>query len=272
MKAIITMIHNKLLGFYLYFLVLILWEIAPRLGWASNVFLPPLSRVIQTAIDLGLSNVLIYISISLKRVFAGFFFATLLALPLGFILAGAVPWLARFLRPLTIFLSSIPPFILFPIFVIIVGIGEGGIHTVIFWSSFWPILFTTMVGIQNVDTLLIRAARAMNANKLEVFYKVVLPGATSTIISGIRTGLTMSFFMLIGAESMGADSGLGWMIHNAQSMGFVERIYLGAILVAGVGFVLNYALELLESTVLFWREQDLPEEREEREERKSAVA
>ncbi|MDF2570538.1 MAG: ssuC 8 [Sporomusa sp.] len=262
MKEIITTIHNKLLGFYLYFLVLILWEIAPRLGWTSDVFLPPLSRVIQTAFDLGLANVLIYISISLKRVFTGFFLATLLALPLGFILAGGLPWLARFLRPLTIFLSSIPPFILFPIFVIIVGVGEGGIYTVIFWSSFWPILFTTIVGIQNVDTLLIRAGRAMNANKLELFYKVVLPGAMPTIISGIRTGLTMSFFMLIGAESMGADSGLGWMIHNAESMGFVERIYLGAILVAGVGFVLNYALETLESIVLYWQERELPEEEE----------
>ncbi len=263
MKEIITTVHNKLLGFYLYIFVLILWEIAPRLGWTSNIFLPPLSRVIQTAIDLGLSNVLIYISISLRRVFTGFFLATLLALPLGFILAGALPWLARFLRPLTVFLSSIPPFVLFPIFVIIVGIGESGIYTVIFWSSFWPILFTTIVGIQNVDALLIRAGRAMNANNLQIFYKVVLPGAMLTIISGIRTGLTMSFFMLIGAESMGADSGLGWMIHNAQSMGFVERIYLGAILVAGVGFLLNYALEILESTMLYWREQEIPEEREE---------
>ncbi|BBB90761.1 MAG TPA: ABC transporter permease [Methylomusa anaerophila] len=262
MKENITAVHNKLLGFYLYFLVLILWEIAPRVGWASNVFLPPLSRVIQTAIDLGLANILIYVSISLKRVFAGFLFATLLALPVGFVLAGALPWLARFLRPLTVFLSSIPPFILFPIFVIIAGVGEGGIYTVIFWSSFWPILFTTIVGIQNVDTLLIRAGKAMNANKLELFFKVVLPGALPTIISGVRTGLTMSFFMLIGAESMGADSGMGWMIHNAQSMGFVERIYLGAILVAGVGFVLNYALEILESTVLYWREEELPEERE----------
>ncbi|ADY57093.1 binding-protein-dependent transport systems inner membrane component [Syntrophobotulus glycolicus DSM 8271] len=254
MKEIITGVHNKLLSFYLFFLVLILWEIVPRLGWTSDVFLPPFSRIIQTGIDLGLFNVLIYVAISLKRVFVGFLLGTFLSLPLGFILAGALPWLSRFLRPLTVFLSSIPPFILFPIFVIISGIGEGGIYTVIFWSSFWPILFTTIVGIENVDPLLVRAAKSMNASKLQIFYKVVLPGASPTIITGVRTGLTMSFFMLIGAESMGADSGLGWVIHNAQNMGFVERIYLGAILVAGVGLLLNYALEYLEKTVLYWRE------------------
>ncbi|MNI39007.1 putative aliphatic sulfonates transport permease protein SsuC [compost metagenome] len=143
---------------------------------------------------------------------------------------------------------------MFPVFVIIVGVGEGGIYTVIFWSSFWPILFTTIAGIQNVDPLLIRAAKSMNASKVTIFTKVILPGASPTLITGLRTGLTMSFFMLIGSESMGADSGMGWMIHNAQSMGFVERIYLGAIMVAGVGLALNYVLEYLENSILTWRQ------------------
>ncbi|MBW4082977.1 ABC transporter permease [Paenibacillus sp. S150] len=247
-------VHRSLLSFYLFFLVLVIWETAPRLGLVSDVFVPPFSRIVQAGVDLGLTNILLYISISLKRVFVGFFLATLLALPAGFILAGAFPKLAVFLQPLTRFLASIPPFILFPVFVIIIGIGEGGIYTVIFWSSFWPILFTTIAGIQNVDPLLIRSAQSMNAGKLRIFAKVILPGASPTLITGLRTGLTMSFFMLIGSESMGADSGMGWMIHNAQSMGFVERIYLGAIMVAGVGLVLNYVLEYLESSVLYWRQ------------------
>lgn len=253
MKTLIAA-HRKLLSFYLFILVLIIWEIAPRLGLVSSVFVPPFSRIVKTAMDLGLATMLLYISISLKRVFVGFVLATALALPVGFILAGALPRLADFIRPLTKFLSSIPPFILFPIFVIIIGIGEGGIYTVIFWSSFWPILFTTIAGIQNVDPLLIRAARSMSANTLVIFGKVILPGASPTLITGIRTGLTMSFFMLIGSESMGADSGMGWMIHNAQSMGFVERIYLGAIMVAGTGLVLNYVLQYLEGTLLYWRQ------------------
>ncbi|NGM81391.1 ABC transporter permease [Paenibacillus sp. 7124] len=253
MKWIIS-VHQRLLSFYLFFLVLIIWELAPRLGLVSNVFVPPFSRIVETGAELGLTNIFLYISISLKRVFVGFVLATVLALPLGFILAGAMPKLAAFLHPLTKFLSSIPPFILFPVFVIIIGIGEGGIYTVIFWSSFWPILFTTIAGIQNVDPLLIRSAKSMNASKLVIFTKVILPGASPTLITGLRTGLTMSFFMLIGSESMGADSGMGWMIHNAQSMGFVERIYLGAIMVAGVGLALNYVLEYLESAVLHWRQ------------------
>ena len=258
LKRGLLYIHNRLLGAYLFIVLLLIWEIAPRIGLVSPVFVPPFSRVIQVGLDLSVLNILLYIAISLKRVFIGFVLATALALPVGFILAGALPWLARFIRPLPVFLSQIPPFILLPIFVIVIGVGEGGIYTVIFWSSFWPVLFTTLAGIQAVDPQLIRAARAMNAGRCQIFFRVLLPAAFPTIMAGIRTGLTMSFFMLIGAESMGADSGLGWLIHNAQSMGFIPRIYLGAILVAGVGLALHYFLEMLEKNVVDWKEK--PEE------------
>lgn len=255
MGKILAAVHDKLAGFYLFILFLLVWEILPRTGLINPLFAPPFSRILQEAVHLKLTNIVLYISISLKRVLIGTALATALALPIGFILAGALQWLARFIKPLTVFLSQIPPFILFPIFVIIVGIGEGGIYTVIFWSSFWPILFTTILGIQNVEPILVRAARAMNANGIEIFFKVMLPGAFPTIMTGIRTGVTMSFLMLIGAETMGADSGMGWLIHNAQSMGAIPRIYLGAILVAGVGLIINYLLEFLEDVTTDWKEK-----------------
>ncbi|NGM80896.1 ABC transporter permease [Paenibacillus sp. 7124] len=247
-------IHLALRGYYLLFLLLVIWELAPRLGWVSAVFVPPFSRIVKVGADLGIVNILLYIAVSLKRVFVGFFIASILALPLGFILAGALPWLARFIKPFTLFLSQIPPYILFPIFVIIIGIGEGGIYTVIFWSSFWPILFTSISGISQVDPLLVRAAKAMNTGRIQIFFKVVLPAAFPAVMTGLRTGLTMSFFMLIGAESMGADKGLGWLIHNAQSMGFIERIYLGALIVALVGALLNFILDFLEENIVDWKE------------------
>lgn len=259
MIQFLRQVNSKLMSLYLFILLILVWEIVPRTGLVSPVFVPPFSRIVQVGIDLSLTKILLYISVSLKRVFVGFLISTALALPVGFILAGALPAVARFIRPLTVFLSQIPPFILFPIFVIIIGVGEGGIYTVIFWSSFWPILFTTIAGIQNVDPLLVRCARAMSAGRVQIFFKVVLPAAFPAIMTGIRSGLTMSFLMLIGAESMGADSGLGWLIHNAQSMGFVPRIYLGAILVAGVGLALNYLLEALEKSIVDWKE--IPEDK-----------
>lgn len=254
MKKLLALVNNKLMGVYLIIAFLAFWQLAPSLGLANPIFVPPLSTVLAEGHEMTLIKILINIAVSMKRVVIGFVISTALGLPFGFILAGALPRVVSFIRPLTVFLSQIPPFILFPIFVIISGPGEGGIYTVIFWSSFWPILFTTIAGVQHVDARLIRCAKAMKASNFDIFFKVVLPGAFPTIMTGIRSGLTMSFLMLIGAESMGADSGLGWLIHNSQSMGFIPRIYLGALLVAVVGFALNYFSETVEKNVFDWKE------------------
>jgi NitT/TauT family transport system permease protein len=254
MKKILSLVNNKLMGFYLIIAFLVFWEVAPKTGLANPIFVPPFSKVLLEGEQFTLVKILINIAVSMKRVVIGFSISTVLSLPLGFVLAGAFPKVVGFIRPLTLFLSQIPPFILFPIFVIISGPGEKGIYTVIFWSSFWPILFTTIAGVQHVDARLIRCARAMKATSSDIFFKVVLPGAFPTIMTGIRSGLTMSFLMLIGAESLGADSGLGWLIHNSQTMGFIPRIYLGALLVALVGFFLNYFTETVEKNVVDWKE------------------
>ncbi|MDF2935754.1 MAG: binding-protein-dependent transport system inner rane component, partial [Paenibacillaceae bacterium] len=131
MGRTLNLVHNKLLSWYLFLLLLLIWELAPRLGWVSPIFVPPFSEVIRVGLDMTVIKMIIYITISLKRVFIGFLLAAVLALPVGFILAGALPAVARFLKPLTVFLSQIPPFILFPIFVVVAGVGEGGIYTVI---------------------------------------------------------------------------------------------------------------------------------------------
>lgn len=254
MKKVLSLVNDKLMGFYLIIAFFIFWELVPRYGLANPIFVPPFSTVVAEGVEFTLANVLIHIAVSMKRVVVGFSISTALSLPLGFVLAGAFPKVVDFIRPLTLFLSQIPPFILYPIFVIISGPGETGIYTVIFWSSFWPILFTTIAGVQHIDARLIRCAKSMKAGSLDIFFKVVLPGAFPTIMTGIRSGLTMSFLMLIGAESMGADSGLGWLIHNSQTMGFIPRIYLGALLVAIVGFFLNFFLETLEKNLVDWKE------------------
>ncbi|NLD46182.1 MAG: ABC transporter permease subunit, partial [Clostridiaceae bacterium] len=89
---------------------------------------------------------------------------------------------------------------------------------------------------------------------LTIFFKIIIPGALSSILTGMRTGMTMSFMMLIGAETLGADSGLGWLIHNAKSMGFIPRIYLAAILIAVLGLGVNYIFQWLEENIIIWKE------------------
>ncbi len=254
MKSVFLKIHDMVKSAYIITGVLVFWQLAPYLGLVNPRFLPPLSRVLAETFQLGLGSIAIDIINSLKRVILGFSLAAIITLPLGFILAGAFPRLAKLLNPLMLFLSQIPPFILFPIFVVIFGIGEGGIFTVIFWSAIWPILFNTIAGTQSFDTQLVKSARSMGASQLTIFLKVIIPGTLPYIMTGMRTAMTICFIMLIGAETMGASSGLGWEIHQAQRMAVIPRIYLIVLVVAIVGLLINYLFEWLEKNIVIWKE------------------
>jgi NitT/TauT family transport system permease protein len=154
------------------------------------------------------------------------------------------------------FLAQIPPYILYAVVVIAAGPGETAITFVIVWSAFWPVLFTVIEGVKEIDPRLIRCAKSMNAGSLQVFFKVVFPAAFPNLMRGARQGLTLGFLMLIGAESMGAKSGIGFLIHNAQVMGHISRIYLGAILSAALGFLLNFATGRIEKKLVVWKEDE----------------
>jgi NitT/TauT family transport system permease protein len=254
MTRYLTEINKKFISLYMVIAFFLLWEIAPRSGWANPHFFPPFSEVLITAKQVTYWQLFIDIMVSLKRILIGFLLASALALPVGFILGGAFPKVARFLNSLLNFLAQVPAFILFPVFVVIFGIGETGILVVISWAAFWPILFTTIQGVRQVDPILIKGAKSMGANPLTIFWKVVIPGALASILTGMRTGMTISFMMLIGAETLGANSGLGWLIHNSTNMGFIPRIYLAVILIAVLGLGINYFLEWIERKMITWKE------------------
>ncbi|MDR1082564.1 MAG: ABC transporter permease [Coriobacteriales bacterium] len=254
LRLLFTRINRRISAVYLLIIFFAFWQIAPLIGLADPVYLPPLSRVLAEAAVVGFSQLATDVLVSVWRVIAGFLIAIILALPLGFVLAGAFKRVSDILGPLMTFLSQIPPFILFPVFIIIFGVGETGIFAVIIWSAFWPTLFSTIAGSNHVDPLLVKSARSMGADRLSIFTDVIIPSSLPQIMTGMRSGLTLCFMMLIGAETMGAASGMGWEINMAQRMAIIPRIYLMALLVAIVGLLINYLFEWLEQTVVVWRD------------------
>ncbi|MEA4924602.1 MAG: ABC transporter permease [Syntrophomonadaceae bacterium] len=247
--------NNKLISYYFIILFFILWQVAPTVGWANPKFIPPLSKVLGAGWDLVKNgDMFIHISVSLERVFIGLFMATLIGLPMGFILGGWLPRTAKFLQPLMNLFAQINTMTLLPLFIILFGVGEGGKYSVIFWASFWPILFTTMEGVKQVDPILIKCARSMGVNGITIFLKVILPGAALQIFTGIKTGTTMAFMLLIAAEFLGANMGLGWLIRNSEDNWQIPRLFLGLLSIAVIGMIINYSLEWLERNVITWRE------------------
>jgi NitT/TauT family transport system permease protein len=255
-RHLLSAANDKLAGIYLVILFFIAWQAIPSLGLVDPIYFPSLSTVLAAGADLGVVRIASDILNSLRRVVIGFGLAIVLSLPVGFVLAGALPRLARFLKPLMTFLSQIPPFILLPVFVLIFKVGEASIDAVIFWSAFWPILFATILGISLVDPLLVKSARSMGADRFVIFTDVIIPGALPQIMTGLRYGLTFTFMMLIGAESLGSFTGMGYELIVAQRRAQIPNIYFMVLVIAVVGILANYLLELLEKRLVVWGRND----------------
>jgi NitT/TauT family transport system permease protein len=253
LRRLLSAVNDRLAGLYLLVIFFIAWQVLPSIGLVNPVYFPPLSTVLEAGYNLGLAVILSDIGHSLLRVLIGFGLAVICALPMGFVLAGAVPRLAKFLNPLMAFLSQIPPFILLPVFVLMFKVGEGSICAVIFWAAFWPVLFSTMLGIGTVDPLLVKSARSMGADTFTIFTDVVIPGALPTIMTGLRYGMTFTFMMLIGAESLGSFTGMGYELIVAQRRAQVPNVYLMVLVIAVVGIAVNYLFEALEKRFVVWR-------------------
>jgi NitT/TauT family transport system permease protein len=253
MKRFLIALNDKLMGFYLLIAMLVLWQVAASAGWVNASYIPAITTIAHEGAVLGVGVVLNHILSSLRRVAVGFVFCAAAGLPAAFILGGAIPKASTVLNALLQFLSQIPPYIIFSVILLLFGPGEISIEFVVFWSGFWPTLFTIIQGVQDIDSMLIRAAKSMKANPVFLFFKVVVPAVLPNIMRGIRLGMTNCFLILIAAETMGATDGIGWLISNGVRMGKVNRVFLGAFLVAIVGFALNYAMQVLEANTTKWK-------------------
>lgn len=234
---------------------LLIWEIAPRIGLADPVFIPPVSVVFKALGELIVSGELLkHTSISFERAFAGFAIATVLAIPLGFIV-GWFRTVEKYIDPLLQTLRQLPVLALFPVFILLFGIGEVSKIAIIALSAFWSIFLNTVNGVKNVDPLLVKSARSMRVSNIEMFKKVVLPAAIPSIFTGLRYGGTIALVLLVAAEMLGANSGLGYAVNNWQLTLMIPEMFAGIITLTILGLVINYSLVWLEKKASHWKEE-----------------
>lgn len=236
-------------------LFLLLWEYGAQylLDPARRVFLPPLHEVLQAGWGLVQSGQLQqHVTASLTRSVIGFSLALVAGIVLGLVIA----WydgLREFLTPLLELFRNTAALALLPVFILLLGIGETSKISIVAYASFFPVLLNTIAGVRTVDPLLVRAARSLGLNSLQLFQKVVLPSAVPTIFTGIRMAGTASILVLIAAEMVGAKAGLGYLIVNAQSSFQIPDMYAGILTVSLFGLLVNSVLVRLEKYFSRWR-------------------
>ncbi|MBL6456503.1 ABC transporter permease [Belnapia sp. T6] len=219
----------------------------------NPVLLPTPIDVVRAGIDAVQTGELqANIIASMKRVIQGFGIAAIAGVVVGLAVGTWKP-LEKLVEPMIELLRPIPPLAFLPMMVLWFGIGEMSKIAFIAYAAFFPVFTTTVEGIKYVDPVLVRAASSLGASRADLFRYVVLPAALPSIITGLRLGFGLSFFVIVAAEFIAADSGLGYMINDARTFFMVSQMLLGAVVIGLIGFVVNILLRSLEAWLLRWR-------------------
>ena len=194
------------------------------------------------------------IGVSLWRASQGFALAAGLGVLAG-LLSGYLALFEDFADPVIEVIRPIPPLAFLPMFIIWFGIGELAKVLFITFSCFFPIYLSTAQGVRFADPLLLRAARSLGASEVQVFRHVVLRAAVPEIMTGLRLGFGMSLFVLVAAELIAADAGLGYRIQEARNQFRVDVMFLDAFVIGLLGFAIGGLLRRLQGHVLRWKPQ-----------------
>jgi ABC-type nitrate/sulfonate/bicarbonate transport system permease component len=146
-------------------------------------------------------------------------------------------------RPLIELLRPIPPLAWIPLAIIWFGLGEPSKFFIIFLGAFFPVVTAAYYGVKSVDPVLIRAAQTLGYSGAELLRRVILPASSPDLATGLRIGWGLSFGVLVAAELIAADRGLGFMIMNARNTGqSVSVIVVGILLIGALNLVTDAAI------------------------------
>jgi NitT/TauT family transport system permease protein len=188
---------------------------------------------------------------SLQRVVIGFAIGAGLALPLGLFM-GASDTVYKFCNPLLQVLRPIPPIAYIPLSILWFGLGNPPAYFLISLGAFFPVLVNTISGVRNVDGIFLRAARNLGARGFTMFWRVILPAATPYILTGVRVGIGVAFIVVIVAEMIAVNSGLGYRILEAREFFWSDKIIAGMMTIGLLGLGLDTLMEKLNAHLLRW--------------------
>ncbi len=214
-----------------------LYETVARSGLFPAVLLPTIPTVAQTLFaTLADGSMIEHAAFTLYRVLFGFALAIVVGLPLGILMA-RFQRVESFFLPLISALMPIPSFALVPLFMLWFGIGNLTTILIVFYAATFPMVFNTWSGVRSVNPLWLRAAGAMGADENSLFWKVIIPGASPFIITGMRQAFLRSWIAVVGAEMIAAsDWGLGWVIFDAKEFLNADIMLAALIVIGGIGF------------------------------------
>ena len=233
--------------------LLAIWQLLSGTGLVDNRKLPPLNTVWAAAVEVaGNGQLGDGLVVSLRRMFLGFVLGALV----GAVLALLTSRLRLFdvaIDPLMQMLRNVPLFGVIPLFILWFGIGETPKIILIAIAGALPIYVNVYAGLREVDPRLVEATTVLGYSRWQRLWHVVLPAAVPLSLVGVRLGLASSWLALVVAETVNADSGIGFMINNARDFLRTDIVIVGLLVYSFVGLLMDSIVRAIQSYLLRWR-------------------
>jgi NitT/TauT family transport system permease protein len=244
---------RRLLPWAAFALVLVLWQVGVASGFVSAVFLPSPASILSAFRDLVVSGELWrHLSASLLRILAGWLLGTAAGLGLGFAM-GLYSGARAIGLPFVSALFPIPKIALLPLLILWLGIGEPSKIATIALGVFFPTVIATWSGVDGVPRGLIRMAQSFEMPFAAIVAKIVLPGALPAIIAGFRISASTALLLVVAAEMIGAQRGIGAFVLTAGNLMQTDQLMAGVATLSLLGLLIGALLSALERWLLRWR-------------------
>lgn len=234
-------------------LILLVWETVSRSGIFTEILLPRPSSLVDTTVYLLSSGKLImHAKASLTRVLIGYTLAAVIAIPIG-ILMGKNRRLEKSVYPSFEILRPIPPIAWTPLAILWFGIGTMPAIFLIFIGAYFPILINTVDGVKGVERRLVEYAKTLGASERDITLQIIPMAALPSIFTGMRIGLGLAWMVVVAAEMIAANSGLGYMILDARFVLATDVVLVGMITIGVIGLTMDIIFRRIEGMILKWR-------------------
>lgn len=246
-------IRTNIISIVSVIVVLILWEVMVNVGIVDGRFFPGPSSIFNAFIGLlSTGELLEHFWISLSRLGIGYLLGAIPALIIGMIM-GLSTYVRAVLYPIVAATYPIPKSAVLPLIILIFGLGEMSKIVAVAIGVFYIVLLNSMAGVLNLEQKYLDVGRNFKASKFNVFFTIALPGASPQIFTGLKLSMGIGLILIVMAEMLGANSGIGYKIWDSWQVLSIDKMYVYLAVISVMGFVSMGMIDLIERKVIPWK-------------------
>ncbi len=233
--------------------LLAIWEGAALTKQIDTRFFPAPSDIFRSAWTmLQTGELLTHTSVTVGRIVIGFAIGAIPGVAIGLAMGLFRP-VRAIVQPIVDGTFPIPKIAILPLFLLIFGLGEESKYAIIAVAVIYLVLINTQAGVRNIERIYLDVGKNYHASRRMMFTDVALPGALPLIFAGLRLGLGVALLVIVAAEFVGARSGVGYLIWSSWQVFQVEKMYVGLLTTAVLGFGSAVLLAWLERVLIPWK-------------------